>query len=142
MGKMTAKMHDGERWVNIPADSARKPIVVWCNHGVADGASDFVQRYRWDVNQGKWIPSDSTGEGNTFIGPLGKREPNDIGGLVPGGSPDRQHYTARCRDCGRLVSMRENGAQIALTRLSDGGFTDPTMLVLQRAYDEVPPALR
>jgi hypothetical protein len=142
MGKIAAKVYDGERWVPIPVDPARKPIVVWCNHGVAAGANDFVQRYRWDVNQGKWIPSDSTGEGNTFIGPSGKRESNDPDGLMPGVPPDRQHYTARCKDCGRLVSMRENGAQVALTMLSDGGLTDPTMRVLQRAYDEVPPMLR
>jgi len=141
MGKMTAKVYDGERWASIPANPAR-PIVVWCNHGVAEGTNDFVQRYRWDDNQGKWIPSDSTGEGNTFVGASGKREPDDPGGLLSGAPLDRQHYMARCKDCGRLVSMRENGAQIALTRLSAGGFTDPTMLMLQRAYDAVPPVLR
>lgn len=135
-------MYDGARWVNIPSDPARKPIVVWCNHGISDGKDDFVQRYRWDVDQGKWIPSDSTREGNTSIGPAGKREQNDGDWLLPGAPADRQHYAARCQFCPRHVPMREKGAQVALNRLHTLGLSDVPLAALRRAYNEVPRLLR
>lgn len=113
-----------------PHLSPRPPIVVWCNHGIQGEQGDLVQRYRWHAHQGKWIPSDNTAEANTFVAHHG------------------QHYNAVCKQCARLVAMRERGAQVALTRIWEAGDSGKLdvgsvpLSVLQHAYEALPPALR
>lgn len=116
--------------------SRRVPIVIRCGHGIADGTGDFVQRYRYNVGLGRWNPTDQTAEGATWVG---------SSGVPASGQPSlfddddrREHFTARCKRCRGLVAMDANRAQSALTRLSDLGFTDVPLSVLQRVYDEVP----
>jgi hypothetical protein len=122
--------------------TARHPIMVWCRHGIEGGEADPVQRYRWDDDQGKWIPSDNTAEGNTFVPKAGAAPKPGTVEKVSFEINKRQHYNARCKKCHRLVAMRENRAQIALDRLFGLGMTDPSIQALQHAYDAVPPMLR
>jgi hypothetical protein len=123
--------------------SPRNPIVVWCNHGIADERGDFVQRYRWHSSQGKWIPSDSTAEGNTFV-PVSDppASASAMERVHHRATSNRQHYNAQCKKCPRLVAMRERGAQLALTRIWDLGLREIPLSALQHAYDQVPQLLR
>lgn len=124
----------------MSARGPRKPIVIWCARCKNAGKDGFVQRFRWDVDQGHWIATDKTAEGDSFVPKSGGR---------PGARPpalfdfdSRQHVNARCNTCGDLVPMREGGAQIALNRLWDSGLIDVPLEALRRAYGEVPKVLR
>lgn len=126
-------------WDSRP-NGPRAPIVVWCNHGIGDQRGDFVQRYRWeaaaagDPTDGEWLVTDKTGEGETWPGE------SDAWPLASGqiASELGAHWTARCKECGRLVSMRAEQAHFALTAISNVGLVDVSLPVLQRFYDEAP----
>ena len=42
-------------------------MIVKCNHGIRDGAEDFVERYRWDETQDTWVPSGSGAVQRTYL---------------------------------------------------------------------------
>lgn len=120
--------------------TARNPIVVRCNHGISGSAAEFVQRYRYDVSMGRWNPTDYSAEGGTYT----PNKPGDpphhhVPPLFDDDSEpinlSREHFNARCKRCRMAVSMRADRAQSALTRLSDAGLTDVSLVGLQRAYD-------
>ncbi len=113
-------------------------IVVRCHHGET---ADFVQRYRWMTSQGVWVPVDSTGESNTWVGTDQRpvRTPEDVAAVVASG---RQQIGAYCKECPNKVPMTYHGAQAALTRLAGMCQMDVPMLVLRHAYNEVPKQLR
>jgi hypothetical protein len=120
-------------------------IVVWCRHGIDGGKAAFVQRYRYDVSMGRWNPTSYTAEGGTYtpnvegdapwsnVPPMFlDEEDGDLVGRI------REHFTARCKLCPRLVAMQADRAQAALALLADAGLTDIPLAALQRAYDEAP----
>lgn len=117
-------------------DGPRSPIVVWCNHGIADERGDFVQRYRWVKVAGgpdrSWEATDKTDEGETWPG---ERE---TWPLAPGQNPVAlgSHWVARCKMCGRLVAMNSERADRALTTISGLGQKDISLHFLQRVYDQ------
>jgi hypothetical protein len=117
-------------------------IVVWCRHGIDDGKADFVQRYRYTVNTMLWSASDHGAEGSTTVTDQG--DVRDSSNAPPMFDENenvldyREHFNARCKQCHRLVPMRADRAQVALTRLADLGLKDVPLAALQRAYDEVP----
>lgn len=119
----------------------RKSIVVRCNHGNADGRGDFVQRFRFGGDS-KWFPTDLTAEGGTYVSdnPSVAPSPREVppplfGDFDVEELPSREHFNARCKVCRRVVPMRGEKAQVTLTRLSDAGVDDISLVGLQRAYD-------
>lgn len=122
--------------------SERRPnIAVFCAHGVQGERGDCVQRFRWAASQGAWVASDLSGEKSTFVG--GPEGPNLSAEAIADALPQgRQHFNVYCPDCGRKVPMTGGGAQWALTKLSEAGFTSPSLAALRRVYEGLPKQLR
>lgn len=130
--------------LRMPGDGRkpRRPVVVRCSHGIEGGEAEFVARYRYDVTAGRWNATDFSAEGRTWVTDAGHSSPNMPPMFDEDGEPheeSREHFNARCKRCRRLVPMRADRAQIALSRLSDLGLPAVPIALLQRAYDEVPP---
>jgi hypothetical protein len=113
-------------------------IVIRCNHGLRDGPTDFVQRYRWIAEQGVWVPTDNTNEAITY------RRRSDNGRLasVEDVGSSREHQAIRCKFCkNKLPVAGRNRLQFALRQLADAGLTSPTIEMLRRVYNRVPKQL-
>lgn len=123
----------------MPGDGRkpRRPVVVRCSHGIEGGDAEFVARYRYDVTTGRWNATDFSAEGRTWVTDAGHSSPN-VAPIFLDDAESREHFNARCKRCRRLVPMRADRAQIALSRLSELGLTDVPLAALQRAYDEAP----
>lgn len=121
----------------------RDIVIIYCAHGVQGERGDFVQRFRWAADQSAWIASDTSGEKVTTIGGVADAPrpltPEAIADALPQG---RQHFNVYCPDCGRKVPMTYGGAQWALTKLSEAGFTSPSLAALRRVYEGLPKQLR
>ncbi|BBX39274.1 hypothetical protein MSIM_07250 [Mycobacterium simiae] len=143
MGRGRGRFYSWTEDGGVEPNHSRPPIVVWCSHGIVNGNSAFVQRYRFDISMGRWNPTDYTAEGATHAPNVSGAAPH---GPIPPMFDDEdnpvalsgEHFTARCKRCSRLVAMNAYRAQVALTRLSDAGLTDIPLAALQRAYDEAP----
>jgi hypothetical protein len=90
----------------------------------------------------KWRPTDTMAEGSAWVATDGRERPKPFPESLLSDGGRREHYNARCKVCRRKAPMREAGAQIALTWLSDQGHNDVPLAALQHAYDQVPQELR
>ncbi|MDF3305613.1 hypothetical protein P3H15_11335 [Rhodococcus sp. T2V] len=103
---------------------AHNDIRITCNHGINEGAEEFVQLLRYMDGQGEWLPvRNRTVETVTLLGDSVERAADWMTDApAPGAEqgPRRDRHTFRC-DCGRQVQARDRNLREALMELDAAG---------------------
>lgn len=82
-------------------------ITLVCAHGITDGATDLVERFRHSASQDRWVP---TIHGWDRMQQLQGDEPVTPVSHQPGGPAIRYKYSATCR-CRRSFQRRDEVLQ-------------------------------
>jgi hypothetical protein len=91
-------------------------VVVTCGREACrdgDGIEKFVERFRWDRSQGRWVATAQTAE--VHLRPDQTPTKDTVGWDGP--APERSRWDLRCPSCGHHVPGRDNKAQTAFELL-------------------------